>query len=406
MGFLWGYAPHPYNLLILRRIFEKKGGQIMCDIQNWNSYIKSGIRSAKGCDDNYKIACVEGGKLELRSVNNGVLAQSDTLNRAQSEDILDYISDYSKAKSTGALILLYDQLLPACAGGLTLFEKKLPRISYKQDMSIDGHDYLVHYSYKVTVNSGLAVTITAFDGPAPYCRVDDNIEIKDQYSGLLAHKMLTAKLIHDVREMREAETDKSEEFIKLCRYVGENFRGRNTEEVFEKFAKFVNSDECSKNYTLKFEGDYITLYDADRPLKVFYNPDKYDLIRGMYIYVWLRRDLLHVHSRLDSVPHEFDLDNSVLRFRDKITIDGKPKQLLVTAQFNGWDRDITVTVSEPDLTQVQLRNTKFRHNEAWCDYGCQPDRVVGFGLAIVKTIENIGDANGEIINKLKGLYRG
>lgn len=50
----------------------------MCDIQNWNSYIKSGIRSAKGCDDDYTIAYAKGGKLELRSVNNGVLAQSDT----------------------------------------------------------------------------------------------------------------------------------------------------------------------------------------------------------------------------------------------------------------------------------------------------------------------------------------
>ena len=55
---------------------------------------------------------------------------------------------------------------------------------------------------------------------------------------------------------------------------------------------------------------------------------------------------------------------------------------------------------------VQLRNIKFYHNDATCHYGRQPDRVVGFGLAIVKTIENIGDANGEIIDKLKGLYRG
>lgn len=378
----------------------------MCDIQNWNSYIKSGIRSAKGCDDNYVIKCVKGEKLELRSVNNGVLAQSDTLNRAQSEDILDYISDYSKAKSTGALILLYDQLLPACVGGLTLFAKKLPRISYRQDMSIDGHDYLVHYSYKVTVNSGLAVTITAFDFPVPYCRVDDEIEIEDQYSGLLAHKMLTAKLIHEVREMREAETDKSEEFSKLCRYVDKSFHGRNTEEVFEKFARFVNSDECSKRYTVESEGNYITLYDNDKPLQAFYNPDKYELMIEMYRYIWSRRDLLHIHSRLDGVPHELELDKSLLRFRDKVTVNGETKQLMVTATFDGWDRDITVTISEPDLTRVQLRHTNFRHNEALCDYGSQPDRVVGFGLAIVKTIENIGDANGEIIDKLKGLYGG
>lgn len=328
-----------------------------------------------------------------------------TLNRAQSEDILDYISDYSKAKSTGALILLYDQLLPACVGGLTLFAKKLPRIGYRQDMSIDGHDYLVHYSYKVTVNSGLAVTITAFDFPVPYCRVDDEIEIEDQYSGLLAHKMLTAKLIHEVREMREAETDKSEEFSKLCRYIDKSFRGRNTEEVFEKFARCVNSDECSKRYTIELNGNYITLYDNDKPIQVFYNPDKYELMREMYGYIWSRRDLLHIHSKLDGVPHELELDKSLLRFRDEITIDGKPKQLMVTAAFDGWDRDITVTVSEPDLTRVQSRNTNFRHNEALCDYGSQPDRVVGFGLAIVKTIENIGDANGEIIDKLKGLYR-
>lgn len=45
-------------------------------------------------------------------------------------------------------------------------------------------------------------------------------------------------------------------------------------------------------------------------------------------------------------------------------------------------------------------------NEASCDYGRQPDRIVGFGLAVVKTIESIGDADGEIIDKLKGLYRG
>lgn len=378
----------------------------MCDIQNWNSYIKSGIRSAKGCDDNYVIKCVKGEKLELRSVNNGVLAQSDTLNRAQSEDILDYISDYSKAKSTGALILLYDQLLPACVGGLTLFAKELPRISYRQDMSIDGHDYLVHYSYKVTVNSGLAVTITAFDFPVPYCRVDDEIEIEDQYSGLLAHKMLTAKLIHEVREMREAETDKSEEFSKLCRYIDKSFRGRNTEEVFEKFAKFVNSDECSKDYTIELNDNYITLYDNDKPLQAFYNPDKYELMREMYRYIWSRRDLLHIHSRLDGVPHELELDKSLLHFRDKVTVNGETKQLMVTATFDDWDRDITVTISEPDLTRVQLRNIKFYHNEALCDYGSQPDRVVGFGLAIVKTIENIGDANGEIIDRLKGLYRG
>lgn len=377
----------------------------MCDIQNWNSYIKSGIRSAKGCDDNYVIKCVKGEKLELRSVNNGVLAQSDTLNRAQSEDILDYISDYSKAKSTGALILLYDQLLPACVGGLTLFAKKLPRISYKQHKTIDGRDYLVHYSYKVTVNSGLAVTITAFDFPVPYCRVDDEIEIEDQYSGLLAHKMLTAKLIHEVREMREAETDKSEEFRKLCRYIDKSFRGRNTEEVFEKFARCVNSDECSKRYTIELNGNYITLYDNDKPIQVFYNPDKYELVREMYGYIWSRRDLLHIHSRLDGVPHELELDKSLLRFRDKVTVNGETKQLMVTATFDGWDRDITVTISEPDLTRVQLRHTNFRHNEALCDYGSQPDRIVGFGLAIVKTIESIGDANGEIIDKLKGLYR-
>lgn len=378
----------------------------MCDIQNWNSYIKSGIRSAKGCDDNYTIEYAKGNKRELRSVNNGVLAQSDTLNRAQSEDILDYISDYSKAKSTGALILLYDQLLPTGVGSLTLFAKELPRISYRQDMSIDGHDYLVHYSYKVTVNSGLAVTITAFDFPVPYCRVDDEIEIEDQYSGLLAHKMLTAKLIHEVREMLEAETDKSEEFSKLCRYIDKSFRGRNTEEVFEKFARFVNSDECSKRYTIESEGNYITLYDNDKPIQAFYNPDKHELMREMYGYIWSRRDLLHIHSRLDSVPHKLELDKSLLRFRDEITVDGETKQLLVTATFDDWDRDITVTISEPDLTGVQLRHTNFRYHAASCDYGRQPDRVVGFGLAIVNTISSIGDANGEIIDKLKGLYRG
>lgn len=378
----------------------------MCDIQNWNSYIKSGIRSAKGCDDNYTIEYAKGDKRELRSVNNGVLAQSDTLNRAQSENILDYISDYSKAKSTGALILLYDQLLPACVGGLTLFAKKLPRISYKQHMSIDGRDYLVHHAYTVTIYSGLAMTITAFDGPTPYCRVGDNIEIEDQYSCLLAHKMLTAKLIHEVREMHEAETDKSEEFSKLCRYVGKQFHGRNTEEVFEKFAKFVNSDECSKDYTIELNDNYITLYDNDKPIQAFYNPDKYELMREMYRYIWSRRDLLHIHSRLDGVPHELELDKSLLRFRNKVTVDGETKQLMVTATFDDWDRDITVTISEPDLTEVQLRNIKFYHNDATCHYGRQPDRVVGFGLAIVKTIENIGDANGEIIDKLKGLYRG
>lgn len=79
---------------------------------------------------------------------------------------------------------------------------------------------------------------------------------------------------------------------------------------------------------------------------------------------------------------------------------------MVTAVFDDWDRDITVTISEPDLTRVQLRHTNFRYNEASCDYGRQPDRVVGFGLAIAKTIESIGDANGEIIDKLRGLYRG
>lgn len=116
--------------------------------------------------------------------------------------------------------------------------------------------------------------------------------------------------------------------------------------------------------------------------------------------------MLHIHSRLDGVPHELELDESLLRFRDEITIDGKPKQLMVTAVFDGWDRDITVTISEPDLTEVQLRNIKFYHNDATCHYGGQPNRVVGFGLAIVETIENIGKPSGEIIDKLKGLYRG
>ena len=192
----------------------------------------------------------------------------------------------------------------------------------------------------------------------------------------------------------------------LVNYVGNQFHGRNTEEVFEKFARFVNSDECSKRYTIESEGNYITLYDNDKPLQAFYNPDKYELMREMYRYIWSRRDLLHIHSQLDSVPHKLELDKSLLRFRDEITVDGETKQLLVTATFDDWDRDITVTISEPDLTGVQLRHTNFRHNEASCDYGRQPDRVVGFGLAIVKTIENIGDANGEIIDKLKGLYRG
>ena len=129
-------------------------------------------------------------------------------------------------------------------------------------------------------------------------------------------------------------------------------------------------------------------------------------MREMYRYIWSRRDLLHIHSRLDGVPHELELDESLLRFRDEITIDGKPKQLMVTAVFDGWDRDITVTISEPDLTEVQLRNIKFYHNDATCHYGGQPNRVVGFGLAIVETIENIGKPSGEIIDKLKGLYRG
>lgn len=124
-----------------------------------------------------------------------------------------------------------------------------------------------------------------------------------------------------------------------------------------------------------------------------------------YGYIWSRRDLLHIHSKLDGVPHELELDKSLLHFRDEITIDGKPKQLMVTAAFDGWDRDIIVTVSEPDLTGVQLRHTNFRHNDATCHYGGQPNRVVGFGLAIVETIENIGKPSGEIIDKLKGLYR-
>lgn len=373
----------------------------MCDIQNWNSYIKHGVRLAGGCMDNYTITYKEGDKRELRSVNNGVLAQSNTMNRAQSEAILDFISDYSKAKSTGALILLYDQLLPACEGGLTLFAKKTPQFDYRQPMSVDGYDYLAHYIYKVTVSSGLNAEITIFNGDEPYCRIKDEIEISDEYSGLLAHRMLTAKLIHEVRQMREAESDKSEEFSKLCKYIDKQFHGRNTEEVFTQFAKFVNSNECSEMYTLKIDGEYITLFKSDEPLKVFYNPDKYELIREMYRYIWDRRDLLYVHEKLEYIPHKLELDKSLLRIDEQITINNKSKRLLMTATFNDWDRDITVTVSEPNLPQMIMCHTEFRYNEESSDYGRQPDRTIGVRLAILHTIERIGAVEGDIIEKLK-----
>ena len=41
----------------------------------------------------------------------------------------------------------------------------------------------------------------------------------------------------------------------------------------------------------------------------------------MYRYIWSRRDLLHIHSRLDGVPHELELDKSLLRFRDNMSIN-------------------------------------------------------------------------------------
>lgn len=193
--------------------------------------------------------------------------------------------------------------------------------------------------------------------------------------------MLRAQLIDKVREMREAEIDKSENFTRLIASIDSTFQGRNIEEVIENIEKHIKEFVGDK-YRLRHTDSFIVLFYEQEPLEAFYNRDKYELVKCVNDYICSRRRLFETHNDMEHIPHTLDIVRSTLNIEgeswmkddtyDRTTVG-------VVIRIINQSCSITTTVSSDQIRKTH--RTAYPMDECEHHYGRLP-YVYGVELSI------------------------